>query len=88
MNSRHHATAAINIVEILATVPLTRRKALRIAIIEQNGVEMVEVRTIALAPNWRETPTDHRTVIRSDAVGRVVAALAAAGAKLDGGSCR
>ncbi len=84
MNPRHHTAAAVEIIEVLATIPTTRRKGLRVALVRQDGVEMVEVRHIALAPDWRETPGDHRTTIRSEAVGRVVAALAAAGAKLGG----
>lgn len=85
MSRRAHRPEAVELVELLAIVPMTRRKGLRVARIRQGGADLVEVRAVNLDPNWEPSAGDHRTVIRSSAVGRVVAALQAAETKAGGG---
>ena len=81
----HHQPDAVELIEVLALIPTTRRKALRIARVRQGGVEFVELRACALDPKWEPSPGDHRTTIRTPALRRVLAALEAAEAKIGGG---
>ena len=80
----HHAPERIEVLEVLAYVPTTRRKGLRVARIRQGGADLVEIRSINLDPQWQPSAGDHRTVVRSAAVGRVIAALRAAEDRTEG----
>ncbi len=84
MSRSHHRPEAIEVLEVLAYVPTTSRKGLRIARVKQAGVEFVELRACNVDPSWEPSPTDHRTAIRTPALRRVLAALQAAEAKLGG----
>ena len=77
----HHRPEAAEVVEVLGIVPTTRRKGVRVARIRQGGADLVEIRSVSLDPGWQPSVGDHRTVVRSSAVGRVIAALQAAEAK-------
>ncbi len=82
MTARHHAAAAIEIREVLSLIPMTQRKALQVAIVRQNGIDLIELRSVNLNPNWQPSVKDHRTVIRRPALRRVLAALEAACVKI------
>ena len=84
MTRRAHRPDAVEVVELMALIPQTARKALRIARIRQGGVELVELRLVGLDPAWEPSPLDHRTTIRTPALRRVLAALQAAEAKVGG----
>ena len=78
MSRPFHAPEAAELVEVLAFIPSTTRKGWRVARVRQGGVELVELRACNLDPSWRPTTKDHRSMIRSPALGRVIAALQAA----------
>ena len=80
----HHRPDAVEVIEVLALVPTTRRKALRVARVRQGDAEAVEIRNANLDVNWQPSIGDHRTLIRAAALRRVLAALEAAEAKIDG----
>ena len=82
MSRRRTPGGPVEIVEVLALIPQTARKALRIARVRQNGVAFVELRAVGLDPAWQPSPRDHRTAIRTPALGRVLAALQAAEMKI------
>ena len=84
MTRRAHRPEAVEVVELMALIPQTARKALRIARIRQGGVELVELRLVGLDPAWEPSPLDHRTTIRTPALRRVLAALQAAEVKVGG----
>ena len=73
---------AVEVIEMMAVIPQTTRRALRIARVRQNDVEHVELRVVGLNPAWQSTPLDHRITIRMPALQRVLAALAAAESKI------
>ena len=87
MNRPFHRPDAVKIVEIVAVIPLTSRKAVQVSIVEQNGVRMGEVRHVGLAPDGRTVEARHsqRTTIRSKAIARAVEALASVAVRLEGG---
>ncbi len=84
MTRRAHRPEAVEVVELMALIPQTARKALRIARIRQGGVELIELRLVGLDPAWEPSPLDHRTTIRTPALRRVLAALQAAEVKVGG----
>ncbi len=84
MTRRVAPGSPVEIVDVLALIPQTARKALRIARVRQDGVELVELRAVNLDPAWQPSPRDHRTTIRMPALRRVLAALQAAEAKVGG----
>lgn len=82
MTRPFHRLDAVEVVEVLAFVPTTSRKGWRIARVRQAGVEFVELRACNLDPRWEPSARDHRSAIRTPALGRVIAALQAAETKI------
>jgi hypothetical protein len=83
VSRRAHRPEAVEVIEMLALIPQTSRKALRVARVRQGGVDLVELRLVGLDPAWAPSPLDHRTTIRTPALRRVLAALQAAEAKAE-----
>lgn len=82
MTRPYHRPEAVELVEVLAWVPVTARKGWRVARVRQNGVEFAEIRSCSFDPRWEPSAGDHRSAIRAPALGRVIAALQAAEAKI------
>ena len=78
MNHRHHAPNATNVLQVVDTVPGPPRKSWRIAVIEESGHRLVEVRLCDRHPDGTVSPTGHRSVLRMEALGRIGRALLAA----------
>lgn len=86
MSRPFHKADAVEVVEVLAFVPVTPRKGWRVARVRQAGVEFAELRACSFDPRWEPSPSDHRSVIRAPALRRVIAALQAAEAKIGSAS--
>ncbi len=80
-----HRSEAVELVEVLAFVPVTARKGWRVARVKQNGLEFAELRACSFDPGWQPSAGDHRSAIRAPALRRVIAALEALDAKIGGG---
>ncbi len=81
-----HKPEAVELVEVLAFVPVTARKGWRIARVRQGGIEFAELRACSFDPQWEPSAGDHRSVIRGPALRRVIAALEALETKMEGAS--
>lgn len=84
MSRPHHRPEAIELIEVLAFVPVTARKGWRIARVRQDGIEFAELRACSFDPKWEPSAGDHRSAIRAPALRRVIAALQALEAKIGG----
>ena len=73
---------AVEVVKLLGVVGLDRRRGLRVAVVEQDGREAVEIRNVALAPTAAIAPRSHRSLIPVGAVPALAAMLA--GMKVEG----
>ncbi len=79
-----HKPEAIDLIEVLAFVPVTPRKGWRIARVRQGGIEFAELRACSFDPGWQPSAGDHRSVIRGPALRRVISALEALDVKIGG----
>ena len=66
----------VEVVKLLGVVGLDRRRGLRAAVVRQDDVEAIELRTVSLAPTAAVAPRSHRSVIPLGALDAVVALLA------------
>lgn len=73
--SNRHAPGASRILHVIDTIDGPPRKSWRVALIEESGRRLVEIRLCDRHPNGSVTPTGHRSVLRMEALGRIGAAL-------------
>ena len=65
----------VEVVKLLGVVGLDRRHGLRVAVVEQDGRQAVEFRSVSLAPTAAIAPRSHRSLVPVAAVPALAALL-------------